>query len=90
MRPSRIASRLLAFDLLLLFLPIAGVLYLDVYEARLLEAQERSDDSAGPADCRGDLIGRSTRRRGGPPDRSSPGSLSAETRASEYTIRPAC
>jgi two-component system sensor histidine kinase ChvG len=34
-RPSRIANRLLAFNLLLLFLPIAGVLYLDVYEARL-------------------------------------------------------
>lgn len=40
-RPSRIAVRLLAFNLLLLFLPIAGILYLDVYEARLLEAQER-------------------------------------------------
>jgi two-component system sensor histidine kinase ChvG len=41
-RPSRIAIRLLAFNLLLLFLPIAGILYLDVYEARLLEAQERA------------------------------------------------
>ena len=40
--PSRIAIRLLAFNLLLLFLPIAGILYLDVYEARLLEAQERA------------------------------------------------
>jgi two-component system sensor histidine kinase ChvG len=40
--PSRIAVRLLAFNLLLLFLPIAGLLYLDVYEARLLEAQERA------------------------------------------------
>ena len=40
--PPRIAVRLLAFNLLLLFLPIAGILYLDVYEARLLEAQERS------------------------------------------------
>jgi two-component system, OmpR family, sensor histidine kinase ChvG len=39
---SRIAVRLLAFNLLLLFLPAAGILYLDVYEARLLEAQERS------------------------------------------------
>ncbi len=41
-RPSRIATRLLAFNLLLLFLPIAGILYLDVYETRLLEAQERA------------------------------------------------
>ena len=41
-RPSRIAIRLLAFNLLLLFLPIAGILYLDVYETRLLEAQERA------------------------------------------------
>lgn len=40
--PSRIGVRLLAFNLLLLFLPIAGILYLDVYEARLLEAQERA------------------------------------------------
>jgi two-component system sensor histidine kinase ChvG len=39
---SRIAVRLLAFNLLLLFLPAAGILYLDVYETRLLEAQERS------------------------------------------------
>ena len=30
-RPSRIGLRLLAFNLLLLFLPFAGVLYLDVY-----------------------------------------------------------
>jgi two-component system sensor histidine kinase ChvG len=41
-RRSRIANRLLAFNLLLLFLPVAGVLYLDVYEARLLDAQERA------------------------------------------------
>jgi len=40
-KPSRIGVRLLAFNLLLLFLPIAGILYLDVYESRLLEAQER-------------------------------------------------
>jgi len=40
--PSRIAVRLLAFNLLLLFLPVAGILYLDVYETRLLEAEERS------------------------------------------------
>lgn len=40
-RPSRIGRRLLAFNLLLVFLPIAGILYLDVYESRLLEVQER-------------------------------------------------
>ena len=39
---SRIAARLLAFNLLVLFLPIAAILYLDVYESRLLESQERS------------------------------------------------
>ena len=38
---SRIAARLFAFNLLLLFLPIAAILYLDVYETRLLESQER-------------------------------------------------
>jgi len=38
---SRIATRLLAFNLLVLFLPIAAILYLDVYEARLLDSQER-------------------------------------------------
>jgi two-component system, OmpR family, sensor histidine kinase ChvG len=41
MRPSRIGLRLLAFNLLLVFLPVAGILYLDVYETRLLELQER-------------------------------------------------
>ena len=41
-RTPRIALRLLAFNLLILFLPVAGVLYLDVYEVRLLEAQERA------------------------------------------------
>ena len=40
-RPSRIGARLFAFNLLLLFVPIAGTFYLDVYEARLLETQER-------------------------------------------------
>ena len=40
-RPSRIGRRLLAFNLLVVFLPVAGILYLDVYENRLLEAQER-------------------------------------------------
>jgi two-component system sensor histidine kinase ChvG len=41
---SRIALRLLAFNLLVLFLPVAAILYLDVYEARLLDSQERSMD----------------------------------------------
>src|SRR6476620_9920292 len=41
---SRIAARLLTFNLLVLFLPIAAILYLDVYEARLLDSQERSMD----------------------------------------------
>jgi two-component system sensor histidine kinase ChvG len=39
---SRIGVRLLAFNLLLVFLPVAGLLYLDAYEKQLLEAQERS------------------------------------------------
>jgi len=39
---SRIGARLLAFNLLVLFLPIAAIFYLDVYEARLLESQERN------------------------------------------------
>jgi two-component system, OmpR family, sensor histidine kinase ChvG len=38
----RIGIRLLAFNLLLVFLPAAGMLYLGVYERQLLEAQERS------------------------------------------------
>jgi len=44
---SRIAARLFAFNLLLLFLPIAAILYLDVYEARLLESQERGMSQQG-------------------------------------------
>ena len=40
-RPSRIGLRLLAFNLLVVFVPVAGILYLDVYEAELLESQER-------------------------------------------------
>ncbi len=40
-RPSRIGIRLLAFNLLLVFLPLAAILYLDVYETRLLDLQER-------------------------------------------------
>ena len=39
---SRISNRLLAFNLLLVFLPAAGVLYLDVYERQLLSALEVS------------------------------------------------
>jgi two-component system sensor histidine kinase ChvG len=38
---ARIAIRLLAFNLLLVFLPAAGLLYLNTYERHLLEAQER-------------------------------------------------
>jgi len=37
-----IARRLFAFNLLVLFLPAAAILYLDVYETRLLGEQERS------------------------------------------------
>jgi two-component system sensor histidine kinase ChvG len=39
-RFSRIGLRLLAFNLLVVFVPVAGVFYLDVYEVRLREAQE--------------------------------------------------
>jgi two-component system sensor histidine kinase ChvG len=39
---SRIPVRLLAFNLILVFLPVAGVYYLDVYERQLLDAQERA------------------------------------------------
>lgn len=41
-RLSRIGIRLLAFNLVAVFLPVAGILYLDVYEHQLLRAQERS------------------------------------------------
>jgi two-component system sensor histidine kinase ChvG len=37
-----ISIRLLLFNVLLVFLPAAGFLYLDVYERELLEAQERT------------------------------------------------
>ena len=40
--PSRISARLLLFNVLLVFLPVAGFLYLGVYERQLLEDQERS------------------------------------------------
>jgi two-component system sensor histidine kinase ChvG len=39
---SRIAVRMLAFNVLLVFLPLAGLFYLDTYEQHLLDAQERS------------------------------------------------
>lgn len=39
---SRIVRMLLAFNLLVVFVPAVGVLYLDVYETRLLESQERA------------------------------------------------
>ena len=39
---SRLGVRLLAFNVLLVFLPVAALLYLDVFEERLLAAQERS------------------------------------------------
>jgi two-component system sensor histidine kinase ChvG len=41
-RRGRLTLRLLAFNLLLVFIPAAGFLYLDVYEKQLLEAQESS------------------------------------------------
>jgi two-component system sensor histidine kinase ChvG len=39
---SRIAFRLMAFNLLLVFLPVAGILYLGSYEQRLLGSQRRA------------------------------------------------
>lgn len=41
-RPSRIGLRLLAFNVLVLFVPVLGILYLDVYEAHLRQAQENA------------------------------------------------
>jgi two-component system sensor histidine kinase ChvG len=41
---SRISIRLMAFNLLLVFLPVAGILYLDSYESKLLAAQRRAVD----------------------------------------------
>jgi two-component system sensor histidine kinase ChvG len=40
--PTGLALRLLAFNVLLVFLPAASILLLDTYEEKLLEAQERS------------------------------------------------
>lgn len=44
---SRISARLLAFNLLLVFIPVAGILYLGTYETRLERAQLRSMTQAG-------------------------------------------
>lgn len=44
---SRLWIRLLAFNLLLVFLPVAGVLFLDTYETHLLRAQERTMGQEG-------------------------------------------
>lgn len=44
---TRIAARLLLFNVLLVFLPVAGLLYLDAYEQHLLEQQERAMVDAG-------------------------------------------
>jgi two-component system sensor histidine kinase ChvG len=44
---TRIATRLLLFNVLLVFLPVAGLLYLDAYEQHLLEQQERAMVDAG-------------------------------------------
>ncbi len=44
---SSISIRLLAFNLLLVFLPATGVLLLDTYERHLLEAQERTMGQEG-------------------------------------------
>jgi two-component system sensor histidine kinase ChvG len=41
-KTSRIGLRLLAFNVLLVFLPVAGLLALDVFEEHFLAAQERS------------------------------------------------
>ena len=39
---SRLAVRLMAFNILLVFLPAAGVLFLGTYERHMVEAQERT------------------------------------------------
>ena len=39
---SRLSIRLLAFNVLLVFLPAAGISYLRIYEQKLLQSQERS------------------------------------------------
>lgn len=45
--PTRIAVRLLLFNVLLVFLPVAGLAYLDVYEQHLLDQQERAMSQLG-------------------------------------------
>lgn len=44
---SRISTRLMAFNLLLVFLPVAGILYLGTYEAQLEKAQVRAMTQSG-------------------------------------------
>lgn len=44
---SRLPVRLLAFNVLLVFLPAAGILFLGTYEDHLLEAQERTMGQEG-------------------------------------------
>ena len=44
---SRLPVRLLAFNILLVFLPVAGILFLDTYEHHLLDAQERTMSQEG-------------------------------------------
>lgn len=44
---TRIGARLLLFNVLLVFLPIAGLIYLDAYEQHLLDQQERAMADAG-------------------------------------------
>src|SRR6266852_3091326 len=39
---SRLSFRLMAFNMLLVFLPVAGILYLGSYEQRLLGLQRRA------------------------------------------------
>src|SRR5262245_31457156 len=71
LRTSRIGLRVLTFNLLVLFLPVAGILYLDAYEDHLLDMQERGmveqarlvaaalsgRDVIGPDDAAGFLAG---------------------------------
>jgi two-component system sensor histidine kinase ChvG len=60
--PSRISARLLLFNILLVFLPVAGFLYLGVYEKQLLHDQERAMVQQGRllAAALGDLPGLDT------------------------------
>lgn len=46
---SRISFRLMAFNLLLVFLPVAGILYLGTYEQHLVDSQRRSLIAEGDA-----------------------------------------